>query len=157
LSCVWLRPPHAPKIAVREAISISRWVWRWINTFAVAAKGASFCQVIRIRAAGQEVFAVTAGSQWCKGATPSLVSSPASRARGDQEASGVEARTGPKRSRAEPTACARKYCAAELAAWRDFWAERRGINANRFISSPIQIVNQLEPDIVRTVPTTSPL
>lgn len=67
-SAVWLNPPSGPRIADLRIKGINIFVCDTVRR----AKGAIFCQVLKIIQLNQDALFITAGNHKCKGAAPSL-------------------------------------------------------------------------------------
>ena len=156
-----MRPPHPPTRIERRAVIISMFGLMegaiWYRTDI----GASFCHVSRIRPDISEMPWVTSGTQKWNGESPSFM------ARADVimiDAVGLKIFVivhWPENIRLmmiaimrsiDAVVCVRKYLvAASMARGLKFFI-RMGMMANRFISKPIQIINQCELVITIIVP-----
>ncbi len=146
-SCVCARPLMAPISVLITLISmIGRAVVEGRSSLNKRRRGVSFCQVMRVVAAGQLRDAIVEGNHWYMGAIPALVIRAMSKNIGLNLVQGVSQVVGPKRKRTEPVAWARKYLHAALVLLDVIlvgWYEIRGMNERRFISIPNQAINQL--------------
>lgn len=114
-SCVCARPLMAPMRVLITLINIiGRAVVEGRSSLNKRRRGVSFCQVIRVVAAGHLSDAMVEGNHWYIGAIPALVISAISRNMGLSLVQGVSQVVGPRRKRTEPVAWARKYLHAAL-------------------------------------------
>lgn len=166
--CVWFIPPNPPTkldpLAKTHARRITEYKSATSISVPIRKRGATFCQVARIRQDSQGNPAITLGNQKWKGNTPILVKRPARMAITAPEEKGSEgsqvkemeqASKLPKIKRPDPRAWTIKYFTADSLSEVLFWYKRTGRNPIRLTSKPAHTPNQWEEERENIVPKTA--
>lgn len=143
--CVWFIPSTPPTNALIPAV-VARIVLDCVLYVVIISRvrGASFCQVDRVRQLIHDSEAITEGYQKWHGAIPSLMNIATIIVH-----IGIDWFIGwyiiliPRSITIEPKACDKKYLIDASVSWLDFVDIISGMNLNILISSIIQAVSQL--------------